>query len=57
MGKPGMLQFMGSQRVGHNLVCEQLLQIKIHFLFTVAISQFLTTKLHCLLRNSSQEAE
>ena len=36
---------------------QQLLQIKVHFLFTVAISQFLTTKLHCLLRNSSQEAE
>ena len=23
MGKPGMLQFMGSQRVGHNLVTIQ----------------------------------
>ena len=58
MGKPGTLQFMGSQRIGHNLVLEQqLLQIKVRFLFTVAISQFLTTKLHCLLRNSSQEAE
>ena len=23
MGKPGMLQFMGSQKVGHNLATEQ----------------------------------
>ena len=23
MGKPGVLQFMGSQRVGHDLVTEQ----------------------------------
>ena len=25
IGKPGVLQFMGSQRVGHNLATEQLL--------------------------------
>ena len=29
-GKPGMLQSMGSQRIGHNLVTEQQQQITIH---------------------------
>ena len=29
-GKPGVLQFMGSQRVGHNLTIEQYIKISIY---------------------------
>ena len=29
-GKPGVLQFMGSQRVGHNLAIEQYIKISIY---------------------------
>ena len=34
MGKPGVLQFMGLQKVGHNLAIEQ--QQQIGFCFTLS---------------------
>ena len=42
-GKPGVLQSMGSQRVGHNLVIEQQQQI-VSFLFRHHSTLFLLTK-------------
>ena len=54
-GKPGVLQFMGSQRVGHDLVTEQQLQQQISQLKKKRTCKLKRKRSHICLAGSSVE--